>query len=114
MNTTTGTVSELTEIYINDLCSILDAHAPLIQGRVTERPHTPWYTEQIRDAKRLRARLENKWRDTKLMSSHKAYRNQCSVVAKELYNGKLDYYSSQFKEVRGDNKTLFIITHSLL
>ena len=89
MNTTKGTVSGLTDIYIISLCSILDEHAPLILRRVTERPSTPWYDEQIRDAKRLRRRLENKWRDTKLMTSHKAYRKQCSVVTKELYNGKL-------------------------
>ena len=114
MNTTTGTVSQLTERYIIGMCSILDEHAPLIQRRVTERPNTPWYNEQICDAKRLRRRLEDKWRDTKLMSSHKAYRNQCSVVAKELYNGKLDYYSSHIKESRGVNKALFRITHSLL
>ena len=36
------------------------------------------------------------------------------MVANELYNGKLDYYSSQIKEARGDNKTLFRITLSLL
>ena len=94
--------------------SILDEHAPLIQRRVTERPHTPRYNEQIRDAKRLRRRIENKWRNTKLMSSHKAYRNQCCVVAKELYNGKHYYYSSQIKEAGGNNKTLFRIPHSLL
>ena len=114
MNTTTGIVSELTERCIIGLGYILDEHAPLIQRRVTERPNTPWYNEQIFDAKRLRRRLENKWRDTKLMSSHKAYRNQCSVVVKELYNGKLDYYSSKIKETRRDNKTLVRITHSLL
>ena len=33
VNTTTGTVSELTEKYITGLCSILDEHAPLIQRR---------------------------------------------------------------------------------
>ena len=38
----------------------------------------------------------------------------CSVVSKELYNGKLDYYSGKIKESRGDNKALFRITHSLL
>ena len=57
MNTTTGTVSELTEIYKNGLCYILDEHAPLIQRRITERPHSPWYNEHIRDAKRLRRRI---------------------------------------------------------
>ena len=56
---------------------------------------------------RIRRRLENKWRDTKLMYSHKAYRNQCSVVAKELYNSKLDYYTSKIKETRGENKNTF-------
>ena len=112
MNTTTGTVSELIERYIIGMCSILDEHAPLIQRCVTERPNTPWYNEQIRDAKRFRS-LENMWHDTKMMLSHQAYRNQCNVVAKELYNRKLDYYSSQIKEARGDNKTLFRITHSL-
>ena len=48
--TTTGTVNEITERYIIGLCSILDEHAPLIQRCVTERPNTPWYNEQIRDA----------------------------------------------------------------
>ena len=114
MNATTMTVSEFTERYIICLCSILDEHAPRIQRRVTERPNTPWYNIQIRDAKRFGKRLENKWCDTKLMSSHKAYRHQCSVVANELYNGKVDYYSSKILETRGDNKALFRITHSLL
>ena len=114
LNTARGTVSELTERYIIGLCSILDEHAPLIHHRVTERPNTPWYNEQIRHSKRLRRRLENRWRDTKLMSSHKDFRNQCSVVAKELHNGKPDYYSSKIKETRGDNKALFRITHTLL
>ena len=58
LNTATGTVSELTERYIIGMCSILDQHAPLIQDRVTERPNTPWYNEQIRDAKRYRRRLK--------------------------------------------------------
>ena len=35
LNTTTGTVSELTERYIIDLCSILDEHARLIERLVT-------------------------------------------------------------------------------
>ena len=54
MNTTTVTVSELTERYIIGMCSILNEHAPLIQRFVTERSNTPWYNEQNRDAKRLR------------------------------------------------------------
>ena len=105
LNTATGTVNELIERYIIGLCFILDDHAHLIEGIVTDRPNVPWYNEQIRDAKRLRRRIENKWRDTNLVSSHKAFRNQCCVVAKELYNGKLDYYSSKIKEIRGEKST---------
>ena len=60
MNITTEAVGELTERYIIGLCSIMDVHAPLIQRLVTERPNTPWFNEQMRDAKRLRRRLENK------------------------------------------------------
>ena len=86
--------NELTERYIIILCSMLDGHAPLIE----------------RDAKRLRRRIENKWRDTK--SNHVAYSNQCSVVTKELYNGKPDYNSNKIEETRGDNKALFRITIS--
>ena len=44
MNTTTGTVSDLTEIHIVGLCSILDEHAHLIHRLVTEMPNAPsWY-----------------------------------------------------------------------
>ena len=57
--------------------------------------------------KRIRRKLENIWRESKLKSDHVAYRKQCSIVARDIYTAKLDYYSRKIEEARGDNKSMF-------
>ena len=53
------------------------------------RPNTAWYTEELRDDKRLRRRLERKWRSNKQDYDNKqAYHEQCATVALRLYDAK--------------------------
>ena len=58
LNNTHGTVDELTERYITGLTDLINIHAPLIQRTIIVRQQAPWYTEPLRDAKRLRRKLE--------------------------------------------------------
>ena len=93
---------------------LLDKHAPLLQRTITVRPHARWYNEQLRDAKHVRRQLERKWRHSKTESDHEAYRKQCSIVAKELYTAKTEFYSNKIIENQGDYKALFNIANTLL
>ena len=62
--------------YDNELRSLLDRHAPIKQRVVTVRPSAPWYSTEIAQNKRIRRKLERKWRSTLLPSDRKLYVHQ--------------------------------------
>ena len=78
------------------------------------RPHAAWYTEELREAKRLRRKLERIWRNGNQESDRHNYRRQCSIVATVLHQTKSSYYSSKVEHCKKDNKALFKITDTLL
>lgn len=114
LNNIDGTADQLAQRYITGLSSLINIHAPLIHRVVTIRPHSPWYTEPLRDAKRLRRQLERKWRRHNRDIDLRAYRVQCAVVVKHIHKAKTEYYSSRITECKNDQKTLFNITNKLL
>ena len=54
----------------NSLASLVDKHAPLLIKQVTLRPTSPWYKEELHEAKHLKRTLERKWRKTNLRVDH--------------------------------------------
>ena len=90
---TTGDLATLLERYDSALCSVIDVHAPECQEMIIIRPNTPWYTPELRKAKRERRKLERKWMKTKMAEDHNAYRQQCWVVNTLLQEAKTtDYF----------------------
>ena len=114
LNDTTGSADDLISHYMAGLSRIIDMHAPLLHKTITLRPHAPWYTEEIRDAKQLRRKLERRWRENKLKQDQIAYRTQCAAVAMKLHAAKTTYYSNKIAECKGDVKALYKITDKLL
>lgn len=115
LNNTTGTIDELTDRYITGLSSLYDAHAPLITRTITIRTYSPWYTPELRDAKRKCRKLERTWRrNTSDESTHVEYRQQCARRTKQLEETKTVFYSTKVKESRGNQKELFKIANGLL
>ena len=51
-------IHALAEQYHDTLSSILDQHAPLITKTIRVRPNTPWFNEDIKQAKSERRRRE--------------------------------------------------------
>ena len=56
--------------------SILDKHAPLKSRSITIRRSNPWYSPEIEEAKKLRKRLERKWRKTRLEVDRELFKAQ--------------------------------------
>ncbi len=54
----------LVDHYNEELCNILDKHAPQEHRLVALRKPTPWTSEDIKLEKQKRTRLERKWRRT--------------------------------------------------
>lgn len=107
-------VDELVQFYNSTLQELLDKHAPLKTKTVTLHPTTPWYTEEVRVAKREKRRAEKVWRKTKLCVHRDIY-NEKRLHANRLVNkAKRDYYHGKVVEAHGDQKELFQIVMTLM
>ena len=109
-----GTPDDMVLQLSTALISLIDKYAPIISRIVTLRPHAPWYKEPIRDAKRLRRKLERIWRKKRTKVASRTYRDQCAVVAKEIYSAKSSYYSTKIAECKQDTKMLHKLTQKLI
>ena len=77
---------ELVDCYNTTLAELLDRYAPLKAKTVTVRPQVPWYSDEIREAKRERKRAERRWRSTGTtadLDSFKKHKNYVTHLLKE-------------------------------
>ena len=107
-------LDDLIARYNNGLTTLIDKHAPTKTRNITLRPNTPYYTDEIREAKHLRRKLERKWKKSQLSIDHQCYRKQCANVNKMLNSAKRTYYHTKIIECGKDQRKLFAITNNLL
>ncbi len=111
-----GSAEYLILDYNTGLSSLIEQHAPLCKKTVTLRPHAPWYTEKLRQAKqdRWQRKLERRWRNSQLTVHKEAYRQQCAVVNRLLYQARITYYSKKIEECDRDQKMMHKVARHLL
>ena len=54
-NLSTAGHEDRVKLYLSSLRSILDQHAPVQKRLLPIRPHSPWYTDEITQAKKERS-----------------------------------------------------------
>ena len=72
-----NSMSDAVRTYDTILHNLIDKHAPEYDRTFKSRHNTPWYNSTVRDAKRLRRKLERRWRKTRSEPDREAYRYQC-------------------------------------
>ena len=100
--------------YNDTLAKIFDKHAPVTEKEVILRPHAPWYTENIGEAKRRRRRAERLFRQTKLEIHKQLFINEQKLVNDLCSKAKQDYYNRKITEAERDSKELFKLSKQLL
>ena len=99
------------ELYSTSLKETLDKHAPLTTKRVTSRSTAPWITEEAREARRQRRKVE-KWRATRL-EVHRQLFVKCRNEVKTLFRAaKKDYYCSRLTDCTS-GRQLYSLTNEL-
>ena len=74
----------------------LDVMAPLRHGlRRPPKPITKWLSPEAVAAKRLRRRLERKWRSTGLDQDRRAYRHACRTANKLIQASRRDFFQAK-------------------
>ena len=69
--------SALSDCYDNTLRSLLNQYAPVKKRIVTVRPAALWYSDNIKQEKAVRRKLERRWRNTRLTIDRELYTEQC-------------------------------------
>ena len=102
---TASITSELAEQFNLVLRELLDKHAHERTKTVTLRPNAPWYTEEVREAKRVKRRLERKMTKSNLEIDKQLYEEQCKTYQDLIEQSKCKHYQTKISE--SDDKNLF-------
>ncbi|XP_072048824.1 uncharacterized protein [Amphiura filiformis] len=104
------------DVYIHDydtkISTILNVHAPETTKARTIRPRYPWYNDNIKDQRKVRRRLERKWRKHGSLVDKQAYLEQKSYVNGLIETAKKEFYHD--KLASADAKGIFQTVNTLL
>ena len=100
-------LQELVSSYNNTLMAALDHHAPLITRTIVQRPRVPWFSQEIREAKRQRRKAEKRWRKSRLESDLAAFKAKRNLTTRLMNKARREFYSNFIDENSGDQKKLF-------
>ena len=89
------------EKYNEITADALNKHAPLKTLSIVLRPKKPWFSEEIRCEKRLRRKLEKKWRKSRLTIDLEIYKTQCNKVTHMCERAKSAYFMDLVEENKG-------------
>lgn len=112
MTSKCGNVDELVTCYENSVVKTLDKHAPIRSSTRNARPKHPWYNDEIHHSRRLRRKLERKWRKSRLNTDRQLYIEQRTATNALIEKSKERYYKNEFKNA--DCKTMFKKVNDLL
>ena len=77
-------LDELVACYDSTLRAVMNKHTPVQTRTMVVRPRIPWYTDDIRPAKKERRKAERKWRSSKLESDLAVFKRKRNAVTNLL------------------------------
>ncbi|XP_072041364.1 uncharacterized protein [Amphiura filiformis] len=104
-------LDDLVNQYETVLRDLLDRHAPLVERTVIVRPNSPWYTDELRIAKRRKRQAERKFVKSGLEVDKQPYIDHCKAYKTMLETAKRNYHRSQIEDC--SSKELFRVVDSL-
>ena len=107
-------VEKLANEYNSALSKLIDKHTPRKTKTVRTRTSTPWYSSEICAARKLKRKLERKWRKTGLPEDFKAFKAQCFHVTYMMNDARRIFYTDFIAENSADQGKLFRAAKKLL
>ena len=93
---------------------LVDKHAPLKSRMVTIRPAAPWFSEEIKLERRVRRRIERRWRRTRSPEDRLRFIEQNRIVNELLFSARSQYYTKLIDDNCLNQRKLFGIVSKLL
>ena len=98
-------INDLISKYNLSLTEIYDAVTPIQSRWVKHRPHAPWYSDNLRQVKHEKRRLERKYRKSSLKVHKQLFEDKCIEYNVLIDSCKKNYYKSKIEQA--DRNQLF-------
>ena len=100
--------------YAEKLSDLLEKHAPETKKVLTIKSFSPWITDEVHDAIRLRRCAERNWRHTHLTIHQEIYKYHRTRVTKIIAGAKRIHFNQKISESSTRPKDLFSTVDKLL
>eukprot|EP00112_Aurelia_sp_Birch-Aquarium-sp1_P020503 Seg53.6 transcript_id=Seg53.6/GoldUCD/mRNA.D3Y31 product="hypothetical protein" protein_id=Seg53.6/GoldUCD/D3Y31 len=107
-------IDALVTAYDSTLCKILDKHAPEQEKIITIRNKHRGFTDDLRDEKKKKRRLERRWRRTKSAVDRDKFVQQKLRLRNLLEDSDTVFYSNLVMENSHSTKGLFKVLNNML
>ena len=74
------------------LSELVNLHAPETEKKITLRPHAPWFSDSLCDAKCEKWRFERRWVKSRLEVDKQEHAKQCKAYHRMLEDAKTEYH----------------------
>lgn len=109
-------VDEYADLFDAEVTRVLNTHAPLRTGRRRCSGQHDVYvlSDEARDAKRRRRRLERRYRRTRAESDKQAYNTACTAARDSIMTSRADHIRTQLEQASGDIRATWRTAQTLL
>ena len=107
-------LEDLTTLYDNSISDLIQKHAPLKTRTLNMKPKAPWMNVDIMKEKKVKRKLERRWRLTKTADDRVLFKAQKKRYDKLLNEAHTKYVSGLVLDNANDPKSLFKVIGSLL
>ena len=114
MRLQTSDVNELVANYNKELTTLLDRHAPIITKESFVRNQSPWFNDELSQAKKSKRQAERKWIKNPLEINLQIFHHHKYTYLDMCKNAKKEFYQSQIAQHQGNQKELYKIANKLL
>ena len=104
-------VADLAQAYYNTLRETLDIHAPAKTVTLRRANPSPWYNEDVDEARHKRHQMQHIWRRTELEIHRQLYTEALNAVTASITKAKIEYFQEKLESA--DSKSMFRSIKSL-
>ena len=106
-------LDDLVNQYYDSICNVMNVYAPETTKTVKVVQNSPWFTQDLRELKLSRRKLEYKWRKSGLEVDHEAFKLARNDFICKVNMRKTSYYHDEVMRCNGDQKKLYTLVNKL-
>ncbi|GFR81941.1 ATP-dependent DNA helicase [Elysia marginata] len=107
-------VTDKVNVFNTVLADVINKHAPIVNRKIVIRPNKQWYTDDIREAKKIQRSAEKKWRKTHLEVHRQAFVDARKNTNKLITAAKQIYTKNKISDSTSNPKELFRTVNGLI